>query len=225
MSTAQNLGRFLSNVNPFQALPAKDLARLAALATEKTFAKGEMIYNEGDPADSVWILKDGQIEIFKYTSEGRPLVIEMLGPKELFGALCRLGGSAKTYPCTAISATPCAVVRILDRAFLDFYNRYPAMVMGVCSLCSQRLYAIQGLSCQGQEHVDKRIAGALLQLRKANGNILRFTKREVAELAGTTVETTIRTVSLFSKKGWVSSSRGQILLKAPAELEKLLTSC
>src|SRR5690349_3410211 len=118
--------KFLSQVSPFRVLPAKELERLAALAQPKRYGKGETIFSEGDPADSVWVLREGRIQIFKYTSGGRPLAIESLGPKELFGTLCRLGGNGRNYPCTAVTATECAVVRILDRTFLDFYNRFPA---------------------------------------------------------------------------------------------------
>ena len=64
----------------------------------------------------------------------------------------------------------------------------------------------------------------LIQLQKEHGDTLPFTKREIAELAATTVETTIRTISAFAKKGWVSSARGKITLKAPAEIKKLLES-
>ena len=220
--TPAALRQFLSQVSPFLALPPKELDRLVSLSTTKTFDKGETIYTEGDPADSVWILKDGRIQIFKYTSGGKPQAIESLGGKELFGTLCRLGNNGRTYPCTAIASTPCTVIRILDRTFLDFYNRFPAVVMGVCSLCSQRLNAMQGISCSAQEPVEKRVAGILLQLQKEHGNTLPFTKREIAELAATTVETTIRTISAFSKKGWVSSARGKITLKLPAEIQKLL---
>lgn len=218
----QALRQFLSQVDPFRALPPKELDRLVSLATVKTYEKGETIYAEGDFADSVWILKEGRIQVFKYTSSGRPQAIESLGPKELFGTLCRLGNNGRNYPCTAVASTPCTVLRILDRIFLDFYNRYPALVMGVCSLCSQRLNAMQGLSCSAQEPVEKRIAAILIKLQKEHGDTLPFTKREIADLAATTVETTIRTISSFSKKRWVTSSRGKIALKAPAQIQKLL---
>lgn len=219
---APAIRQFLAQVDPFRVLPPKELDRLVSLAAAKTYEKGETIYNEGDPADSVWVLKEGRIQIFKYTTGGKPLAIESLGAKELFGTLCRLGNQSRTYPCTAIAATSCAVLRILDRTFLDFYNRFPAVVLGVCSLCSQRLNAMQGLSCSAQEPVEKRVAGILLQLQKEHGTTLPFTKREIAELAATTVETTIRTISAFSKKGWVASSRGKIILKLPAEIKKLI---
>jgi CRP/FNR family transcriptional regulator len=219
-----NPRQFLSQVSPFNVLPSPELDRLVLLAQEKQYGKGEMIFSEGDSADSIWVLKEGRIQIFKYSSAGRPLAIESLGPKELFGTLCRLGGNGRNYPCTAVTSTPCTVIRILDRTFLDFYNRFPAMVMGVCALCSHRLNEMQGMSCAGQEPVEKRIAGILLQLEKTHGPVLPVTKREIAELAGTTVETTIRTVSHFSKKGWVSSARGKITLKKPSEIKKLFES-
>src|SRR5687767_6657524 len=107
LSSSNDLRRFLSQVNPFRVLPATEMDRLLTLAQEKTYAKGETVYAEGDSADSVWVLKEGRIQIFKYSSSGRPLAIESLGPKELFGTLCRLGGNGRTYPCTAVTATPC----------------------------------------------------------------------------------------------------------------------
>lgn len=217
-----SLQQFLSQVSPFKTLPLPELNLLVSLVREKQYEKGETIYTEGDPADSVWILKEGRVQIFKYTSNGRPHAIENLGPQELFGTLCRLGSQGRTYPCTAVTSTRCTVLQILDRTFLEFYNRNPGVVMGVCSLCSQRLNAVQGTSCAAQEPVEKRVATILLQLQKTHGNTLPFTKREVAELAGTTVETTIRTVSAFSKKGWVASARGRITLKHPAKLQGLL---
>jgi CRP-like cAMP-binding protein len=222
--TPQTMRQFLAQVDPFRALPGPELDRLATLSRLKPYGKGETIYTEGDAADSVWIVRDGRVQIFKYTSAGRPLAIESLGPKELFGTLCRLGSNGRSYPCTAVTATASSVVQILDRTFLDFYNRNPAMVMGVCSLCSQRLNNVQGLSCSAQEPVEKRVAMTLLQLYKQHGKTIPLTKREIGELCGTTVESTIRTISSFTKKGWVSSARGQITLNDASRLEKLIAA-
>lgn len=221
---AIDANKFLSQISPFKVLPPDELNRLASRLQRKTYSKGETIYAEGDPAESVWVVTQGRIQIFKYSTQGRPLAIESIAPGELFGTLCRLGGDGRQYPCTAVAAVDSDVLRIADREFLDVYNRFPAVVMGVCSLCSQRLRAVQGLSCSSQEPVEKRLAMLLLKLQKKHGMILPFTKRELAEQVGTTVETTIRVMSRFQKKGWVSSARGQITLKAPARLEKLLDS-
>jgi CRP-like cAMP-binding protein len=216
--------QFLAQTHPFKVLPAVELDRLASRARLKSYDKGETIYSEGDPADNVWVLIKGRIQIFKYTSQGRPLAIESIAPGELFGTLCRLGGDGRQYPCTAIASVNSEIIQISDKEFLSSYNRYPALVLGVCSLCSQRLQAVQGLSCSNQEPVEKRLAMLLLKLQEKHGMVLPFTKRELAEQVGTTVETTIRVMSRFQKKGWISSSRGKLQLKSLEPIQKLVAT-
>ncbi len=213
---------FLSGIDPFRGLPPAELDRLASIAQEIKHAKGETIFTEGDEATSVWVLYQGRLEIFKYTSDGKPRAIEIIQPKELFGTLCRLGGEGRSYPCTAIASIDSISFRIADSIFLDMFRRNPSMVTGVCTLCSNRLNMMQELTCTSQEPVEKRIVRTLFQLSKTHGQVLPYTKRQIGELAATTVETTIRTLSKFQKKKWIASSRGQIMLKNTAQLEALL---
>ncbi len=211
---------FLSHISPFNVVPKDERARLVQRARARIYGKGETIYSEGDPADSVWVAAKGRIQIFKYSSQGHPLAIESITPGELFGTLCRLGSNGRNYPCTAIAAVDTEVLQIPEREFMDVYNRYPAVVMGVCSLCSQRLQAVQGLSCTNQEPVEKRLALLLLSLQKKHGTVLSFTKRELAEQVGTTVETAIRVMSRFRKQGWITSARGKFELKKLQAIEE-----
>ncbi len=220
MIQPDKIKNFLSHISPFNVIPKEEFSRLIQRARARSYGKGETIYSEGDPADSVWIAAKGRIQIFKYSSQGHPLAIESITPGELFGTLCRLGSNGRAYPCTAIAAVDTEVLQISDREFLDVYNRYPAVVMGVCSLCSQRLRAVQGLSCTSQEPVEKRLAMLLLTLQKKHGTVLSFTKRELAEQVGTTVETAIRVMSRFRKQGWIASSRGKLELKKVQAIEE-----
>jgi CRP/FNR family transcriptional regulator, nitrogen oxide reductase regulator len=214
--------KFLAGIVPFRNLPPAELDRLASIAQEKKHAKGETIFTEGDDATSVWVLFQGRLEIFKYTSDGKPRIIEIIQPKELFGTLCRLGSNNRAYPCTAVAAVDSQSFRIADNIFLEMFNRNPSMVSGVCALCSNRLNMMQELNCSTQEPVEKRIVRTLFQLSKTHGDSLPYTKRQIGELSATTVETTIRTLSNFQKKKWISSSRGQIFLKEKKKLESVL---
>jgi CRP/FNR family transcriptional regulator len=213
---------FLSSIDPFRGLPPAEMDRLVSIAQQIKHAKGETVFTEGDDATSVWILYQGRLEIFKYTSDGRPRAIEIIQPKELFGTLCRLGNNGRAYPCTAIASVDSISFRIADAVFLDMFSRNPSMVTGVCALCSNRLNMMQDLTCSTQEPVEKRIVRTLFQLSKTHGNKLPYTKRQIGELSATTVETTIRTLSRFEKQKWVVSSRGEIILKDTAKLEALL---
>ena len=217
-----NLTAFLSQTDPFRGLPPAELERLANSAREIRHRKGETIFTEGQDAASVWILHEGRLEIFKYTSDGKPRAIEIIQPRELFGTLCRLGGQGRTYPCTAIAAVDSVSIEVPERVFLDFFGRFPSVVTGVCGLCSQRLNAMQDLTCSSQEPVEKRIVRTLFQLVRSHGTTLPYTKRQIGELSGTTVETTIRTLSAFEKKRWISSSRGEIRVVDQDKLKALL---
>jgi len=210
---------FIASIPPFKGLPKPELDRLADLAKEKTFSRGETIFTEGESAGLVWILKEGRVQIVKYSSEGKPLTIEIIQPGELFGTLCRLGGAGRPYPCTAIAQTNCTAVWLTDQTFFQLMGTQPSVLAGVCSLCSQRLTEMQGMSCSSQEPVEQRIARMLLKLKDKHGTELPFTKKEIAEMVGTTVETTFRVLSNMREKGFVGSSRGVIQLKNIKKLE------
>lgn len=218
-----SIATFLMKIEPFNQLPVEEIQRLSLLCQVTRHAKGEVLYSESEPAAHVWILQAGRLEIFKYRGEDHPVAIESIQPKQLFGTLCRLGALASsTYPCTAIAATPSISIRFPDRIFAGLYNRFPALVSSTCRLCSLRLGSMQQRAVTYQEPVRTRIVRILFQLQKTHGNELPYTKREISELAATTVETTIRTLSALEKKHWVTSERGKIKLVDIGHLQAML---
>ena len=69
--------------------------------------------------------------------------------------------------------------------------------------------------------VERRLAQALLRLSKKFGATIPLTKHELAELANTTVETTIRILSQLKQQGVVASSRGSTTIKKADKLQQL----
>src|ERR1035438_535216 len=131
-----NLASFFAKIEPFSKLPAFELDRLALLSRVVHHTKGESLYNEGEEAMTVWILQEGRLGIFKYSSTGKPLAIETIQPGQLFGTLCRLGETRSKYPCTAVACVDGISVQVPDRLFQDLCARYPAMIASACRLCS-----------------------------------------------------------------------------------------
>jgi len=218
-----NLASFFSKIEPFNKLPAFELDRLAQMAHVVHHAKGEALYNEGDEAHTVWVLQEGRLGIFKYNSTGKPLAIETIQPGQMFGTLCRLGMPSSNYPCTAIACMDVTSVQVPDRIFQDLCTRYPAMIASACRLCSIQLGFMKDRAVAANEPVQQRIVKTLFDLQLANGNNLPYTKREISELSATTVETTIRVLSRFEKKRWITSERGQITLVNIPQLEACLS--
>ncbi|HVO33529.1 MAG TPA: Crp/Fnr family transcriptional regulator [Elusimicrobiota bacterium] len=217
-----HLSAFLSRIEPFSQLPLEELDRVAMQAQVVKHNKSEVVYHEGEEGSHVWTLMQGRLTIFKYNSIGKPLAIETIHPKQMFGTLCRLGGTSPTYPCTAVASMNSVSVRMSDRLFQNLCTRFPAMVSSACRLCSERLGVMQARAATAVEPVRQRIVKVLLQLQKTSGNELPYTKREISELSGTTVETTIRVLSEFNRNHWIASSRGKITLKDVVRLRSCL---
>jgi CRP-like cAMP-binding protein len=217
--------KFLSSTQPFCGLSEAELKAVLARAREARFAKGEAIFNEGYPAENVWVLREGRVQIMKYASNGRSLGIETLGPGEIFGTVCRLNdsslGSGSTYPCTAVAAGKVTAIKIPDSIFMSCFRKNLGFSQSVCGLCVKRLKEFQSLRCFSQEPAPVRVAGLLLRLQKSHGDSLSFAKREIAELCGISTETAIRLLSSFERKGWLSSRYRSILIKKADALAAL----
>ncbi len=62
---------FLKQVDIFGRLSAKERQQLASLSNERTYAKGETIFHEGRPSDSVWLTIEGRVHLLHHQAEGR----------------------------------------------------------------------------------------------------------------------------------------------------------
>ena len=115
-------------------------------------------------------------------------------------------------------------MRIPTSAFHDLLRKNPAFLESSLCLFCDRLRQVEHKSCMVYDAVDRRLAQALLTLSKKFGPTIPLTKHELAELASTTVETTIRVLSLLKKQGVIKSSRGSTTITNPSKLEALAGS-
>ncbi len=104
--------------------------------------------------------------------------------------------------------------------FLGLMDKYPEMSKAVVTQLSKRLRQAKDMQVFDQESVEKRILHILVNLVTEFGNTIPLTRREIAEMTGTTVETCIRTFSELEREGLVSSSRGKITVKSVQDLIK-----
>jgi CRP/FNR family transcriptional regulator, nitrogen oxide reductase regulator len=216
-----SLLQFLSEIEPFKALSSHAVKDIVVGSTVESFPKGRIIFQEDDEADSVWLILKGRVQIVKHNASHRPLGVESLLSGELFGVLCRLGGMGRHYPCGAVAAEAVDVLRIPDGVFLRHYADSGGLVRGVCNLCAQRLKDVQTLRCLAHEKIPQRLASILLRLRQVHGDKIPFTKREVSELLGASLENTFRALSGLQKRGLLTSVRGGIHLLQPEKLKSL----
>ena len=214
--------QFLAHLDLFKRLTPAERQRLAARSRERAYAKGETIFRAGDPADAICVVKTGRVHLMKFLESGHASTTCVMAPGETFCCLPAL--DRKPYPVDAVAAVDSIIVRIPTSAFHELMQKNPAFLQESLCLFCDRLRDVEHKSCMVYDSVERRLAQALLTLSKKFGSTIPLTKHELAELASTTVETTIRVVSQLKQQGILKTSRGSTTIVKPDRLQHLAGS-
>ncbi len=212
--------KLLASIEPFKHLPAVERKQIAKQAKEKLYARGDAVFRAGAPAEAVWVVKTGRIHLMTFLADGKASTTCVMSAGEPFCCLPAL--DRKPYPVDAIAAEESIVIRIPIEAFHDAMSRSKEFAQQTLCLFCDRLRQVEHRSCMIYESVDIRLAQVLLTLSKKFGSTIPLTRQELAELAGTTHETTIRTLSRFKDRGLISSTRGKTTILRPEGLQALI---
>jgi CRP-like cAMP-binding protein len=227
---AQEVRSILRACPIFTALPKHEMDRLAAVAQSVFYRAREYVFMEGDPGRWLCIVASGRVRVVRHSPAGREVVLELLGAGGVFGAVAVF--EQRPYPAAAQAMEPTAVVKIPAETLLPLGERYPSVIKEMALLIGQRLRtAHDSVRSLAVDPVEVRLARALLRLaerdgtRDGQGIVLpfRLTRQALADMTGTTVETTIRIMSRWSKDGLVLDTGGGLLLKDADELRRLAT--
>jgi CRP/FNR family transcriptional regulator len=181
---------------------------------ERGFARHQVLYLEGTPAERLWIVRRGCVRLYKSSRRGQVLTLDEIRPGETFGAIAAL--EQPTYPSSA-EAIESGSAWVLPREyFARLLGAEPQLALQLLRVVSRRLREAEDrLRSAALDPAPTRLARALLH--SARGGEAHVTRRSLAEAAGTTVETAIRVLRRFEHEGWVRGEVGIIhLLDEPA---------
>ena len=216
----------IDGLKGFRALRPADREQIAAATRELRAEAGKTLFVEGQPADSLWAVKEGLVHIVKHGPEGREIVLEVIPPGELFGAVVAL--EDRPYPASAVAAEDSVVWRMPAALARELCQKHPTLRAAILDQVTTRLRdAHERLRSVALERVEQRLARMILTLagkigRQKDGvTVLSVTRQELGDMVGTTVESTIRVTSKWQQAGIISSSRHQLGLTDVAALRKI----
>jgi CRP/FNR family cyclic AMP-dependent transcriptional regulator len=127
----------LRNIPLFAGLPTARLKLIAYTAEIVSFEPGEAIVGQGDPADAVYIIAEGEAEVLLTDDEGHDMSLGTMGRNTLFGEIAVLCQGRRT---TTVKAKERVVTfKISARLFLDLVRTSPEIGMQVMTVLAQRL--------------------------------------------------------------------------------------
>ena len=82
---------YLENFNLRQILTMEERKKVAGAAAMQHFSKKEVLYFPQESADSVFILKEGKVKVYRQSPDGKEIILSIINPGEMFGELCIAG--------------------------------------------------------------------------------------------------------------------------------------
>ncbi len=127
----------LAGIPLFSNMDDEERRELHSIMTESIFQPGQVVMKAGEPGANFYIIEQGEVEIWLTDTEGKKVVVDILGPGKFFGELSMLSGETRS----AIATSEEKVVTLeLDRnEFFDFLRRRPDAAIDVLTQLGDRL--------------------------------------------------------------------------------------
>lgn len=212
----------------FRRLTPEDRQRLADVATVRDFAKGESLFVEGDGSDLLYTIVTGRVKVFKVTARGTDVILEIFGPGDPVGAVAVY--EARNYPATAVALEPTTCVVIPRQAFFALLESHPSIVRGLLVGLTFRLVELTNRVMElSGGRIESRLARFFLKLADDMGKPAKdgvfipmpLSRQELADMVGTTIETSIRIMSRWGKDGVVRTEKDGFVVVDRSGLENL----
>lgn len=218
----------LKTTGLFDGLDEQALQEAFAARRDVRRGPGEYFFFQGDPAEAVYILVEGQVKLLQLTPEGQQVIHRIIAPYTLFGIIGAVKEAA--YPVTAESVDASRAMRWSHADLQKLITRYPQIAQNAMQMMANHVTESQDRFREmATERVERRVARALLRLVRAAGKktpegieiAMPVSRQDLAEMSGTTLFTASRILSDWERRGLVRAGREHVVVIKPHGLVKI----
>jgi len=191
---------------------------IAASAVERPLVRGDVLFSEGDVADSLYLVVSGRVAIaIRNPIDQRETVVALMDSGDLFGEMSLLDEGSRSAMARALE--PSVVFVIPFEPVAKAFRSDPALLWGVCRLLAHRLRVMdEALADSVFLDVTGRTAKRLLELSSGGDEfVLPITQEELAGMVGASRERVNKAIASFIRLGWIDQhERHYTILKRDA---------
>lgn len=190
-------------------------------------ARGEVLFEEGEPGDRLYVIGEGKVKLGRRSGDGRENLMAVLGPGEMFGELSLFDPGPRTLTASAVADA--TLFELTHAELVRWLERHPAMSKLLLGALARRLRRTnESLADLVFSDVPGRVAKALLDLSQRFGEPLDdglrvahdLTQEELAQLVGASRETVNKALADFAARGWVRREGRAVVLLDLSRLER-----
>lgn len=218
----------IKNLQLFRAVSDDDLDAMLAIAQATRLNAGDAVFQQGQAADSFFILLHGHLKVMQTTAEGNQVMVRYVIPGEVFGIAKAM--RRPSYPASCFAVEESIVLGWPSSEWDRFVSGNLQFAANALQTVGERLHdahaRIQELST---EEVEQRVARCILRLVDSSGEethegiAINFpiTRQEIAEMTGTTLHTVSRLLSAWKERGLVDTGRKRVTVRKVDDLIRL----
>ena len=205
----------------FSTLSEPEQLKLSGIASVRRLIRGEFLFREEEACEYFYLLAEGKIRVFLYSSLGKYLTLvsysrhgEILGPTSIF---------RDRPPSGSMQAmVPTKVLGFKRHEFIHALHEYPQVMFEILKILAARVSELnRRLRDVAGERVEQRLFRVMMALSRRSGPTFAMTRHELADMVGATTETIIRTLSSLQKQKIIASERGKITIIDENRLREL----
>ncbi|MGQ0654033.1 MAG: Crp/Fnr family transcriptional regulator [Betaproteobacteria bacterium] len=206
----------LKAVPLFASFPEDQLRMLSTMVMRRSAPRSTTIMAGGDPTDSLYIVLSGRLKVMMSDSEGKEVILSILGPGEFFGEMGLIDDEPRS--ASVVTMEPCELLSVSKRDFNKCLAENFEMAMAVMRGLVRRLReADRKIGSLALLDVYGRVARLLLDMAEnVNGEKVvtkRLPKQDIAKMIGASREMVSRVMKDLQMGGYIEMRGSQIVLR------------
>ena len=206
----------LKAVPLFASFPEEQLRMLTTMVSRRSAARGTTIMAGGDATDSLYIVLSGRLKVMMSDSDGKEVILTILGPGEFFGEMGLIDDEPRS--ASVVTIEPCELLAIAKRDFKKCLLENNEMAMAVMRGLVKRLReADRKIGSLALLDVYGRVARLLLDMAEnVNGEKIvtkRLPKQDIAKMIGASREMVSRVMKDLQLGGYIEMRGSNIVLR------------
>jgi CRP/FNR family transcriptional regulator, cyclic AMP receptor protein len=204
----------------FHGLDGAVVDEVLAGARRRTFARGDVVFHEGDPGDSVQVIARGHFALRLVTPRGDVCMTRVFGPGDMFGRVA-LGTIEAVREATVISLDDSETFELFRRQLDELRAAHPSVNDALIAMAGLDLRRVSIALLEALYlDADRRVRRRLLELSEQFGGGIPLTQEDIAALAGTSRATVSRVLGEEERRGTIAKRRRAIELLDVEQLSR-----